>query len=76
MLSVRRLCEVVGSVFSDAKVCDCVISAWCGRRYEVAWLSSSCFDKMFCASHGVSSVFIRLADCTVEKQLSSQENWI
>ena len=74
MLSVRRLCGAVGSLISDAKVCDCVISAWCGRRYEVAWLS--CLAKIFCASHNVSSVFIRLADCTLEKQLSSQENWI
>ena len=76
MLSVRRLRRVVGSVISDAKVCDCVISAWCGRRYEFEWLSSSCFAKIFCASHNVSSVFIRLADCTLEKQLSSEENWI
>ena len=34
----------------------------------VAWLS--CFAKIFCASYkNVSSVF-RLADCTLEKQLS------
>ena len=29
MLKVRRLCVVVGSLISAAKVCDCVISAWC-----------------------------------------------
>ena len=43
-------------------------------RYVVAWLS--CFAKIFCASHkNVSSVF-RFPDCTLEKQLSTQENWI
>ena len=29
MLNVRRLCVVVDSLISVAKVCDCVISAWC-----------------------------------------------
>ena len=29
MLNVRRLCVVVDSLISAAKVCDCVISAWC-----------------------------------------------
>ena len=29
MLNVRRLCVVVGSLISAAKVCDCVISARC-----------------------------------------------
>ena len=29
MLNVRRLCVVVDSLISTAKVCDCVISAWC-----------------------------------------------
>ena len=29
MLNVRRLCMVVDSLISAAKVCDCVISAWC-----------------------------------------------
>ena len=29
MLNVRRLCVVVDSRISAAKVCDCVISAWC-----------------------------------------------
>ena len=29
MLKVRRSCEVVDSLISAAKVCDCVISAWC-----------------------------------------------
>ena len=29
MLTVRRLCVVVDSLISAAKVCDCVISAWC-----------------------------------------------
>ena len=43
-------------------------------RYVVAWLS--CFAKIFCASHrNVSSVF-RFPDCTLEKQLSTQGNWI
>ena len=28
MLNVRRLCVVVDSLISAAKVCDCVISAW------------------------------------------------
>ena len=43
-------------------------------RYVVAWLS--CFAKIFRASHkNVSSVF-RFADCTLEKQLSTQENCI
>ena len=43
-------------------------------RYVVAWLS--CFAKIFRASHKkVSSVF-RLADCILEKQLSTQETWI
>ena len=68
---------VVDSRISAAKVCDCVISAWCRQaelRYVVAWLS--CWTKIFCASHkNVSSVF-SLADCTLEKQLSTQENWI
>ena len=29
MLNVRRLCVGVDSLISTAKVCDCVISAWC-----------------------------------------------
>ena len=29
MLSVRRLCVVVDSLIKAAKLCDCVISAWC-----------------------------------------------
>ena len=29
MLNVRRLCVVVDSLISAAKVCDCVVSAWC-----------------------------------------------
>ena len=29
VLNVRRLCVVVDSLISAAKVCDCVISAWC-----------------------------------------------
>ena len=29
MLNVRRLCVVVDSLISAAKVCDCVISTWC-----------------------------------------------
>ena len=29
MLNLRRLCVVVDSLISAAKVCDCVISAWC-----------------------------------------------
>ena len=29
MLKVRRLCGVVDSLISAARVCDCVISAWC-----------------------------------------------
>ena len=28
-LNMRRLCVVVDSLISAAKVCDCVISAWC-----------------------------------------------
>ena len=28
MLNVRRLCVVVDSLISAAKVCDCVFSAW------------------------------------------------
>ena len=28
MLDVRRLCVVVDSLISAAKVCDCVISSW------------------------------------------------
>ena len=75
VLNVRRLCVVVDSLISAAKVCDCVISAWCWQaRYVIAWLS--CFAKIFCASHkNVFSVF-RLPDFTLEKQLSTQENWI
>ena len=29
VVNVRRLCVVVESLISTAKVCDCVISAWC-----------------------------------------------
>ena len=29
MINARRLCVVVDSLISAAKVCDCVISAWC-----------------------------------------------
>ena len=29
VLNVRRLCVVVDSLISAAKVCDCAISAWC-----------------------------------------------
>ena len=29
MLNVKRLCVVVDSLISAAKVCDCVSSAWC-----------------------------------------------
>ena len=63
------------SLISAAKVCDCVISA-CVDRYVIAWLNCG-FAKIFCASHIniVLSVF-SLADCTLEKQLSTTENWI
>ena len=41
--------------------------------YVATWLG--CFAKIFCARHeNVSSVF-RLADCTLEKQILTQENW-
>ena len=43
-------------------------------RHVVAWLS--CFAKVFCASHKNVSLVFRLADCTLEKQLSTQENWV
>ena len=29
VLNVRRLCVVVDSLISAAKVCDCLISGWC-----------------------------------------------
>ena len=29
MFNLRRLCVVVDSLFSAAKVCDCVITSWC-----------------------------------------------
>ena len=39
MLNVRRLCVVVDSLISAAKVCHCVISAWyVVDRYVIAWL--------------------------------------
>ena len=40
MLNVRRLCVVVDSLISAAKVCDCVI----------AWLNCG-LAKILCASH-------------------------
>ena len=39
--------------------------------YVVAWLS--CLSEIFCASHITVSWMFRLADCTLEKQLSTQE---
>ena len=62
---------VVDSLISTAKVCDCVISRMvltgmcCGlaKKYPVP------------AINIVSSVF-SLADCTLEKQFSTRENWI
>ena len=41
VLNVRRLYVVVDSryiMISAAKVCDCVISAWC-YRYVISWLN-------------------------------------
>ena len=51
---------VVDSLSGAAKVCDCVISASVSLKYSLP---------------AVSSVF-RLAECTLEKQLSTQENWL
>ena len=51
VLNVRRLCVVVDSRFSAAKVCDCVVFAWYSKaevRYVVCWLS--CCTRIFCAS--------------------------
>ena len=68
---------VLDSRISAAKVCDCVISAWCRQAeltYVVAWLS--CWTKIFCASHkNVSSVF-NLADFALKNQFSTEESWM
>ena len=56
LLNVKRLCVVVDGLISAAKVCDCVISAWCWQaefRYVVAWLS--CCTKVFCTKHQSAS---------------------
>ena len=80
MLKVIRLCVVVDSLISAAKVCDCVIFKWFWQaelRYVAAWLS--CCTKIFCASDKkVSAVLslLSLADCALEKQFSTQENLI
>ena len=34
-VNVRRLCVVVYSLISAAKVCDCLISAWCRQVCDV-----------------------------------------
>ena len=67
MLKVKRLCVVVDSLISAAKVCDRVIFKWFRQaelRFVAAWLR--CCTKIFCASHKkVSAVFslLSLADC-------------
>ena len=49
MLNVRRLCVVVDSLMSAAKVCDCVIPHGVDR-YVIAWLNYG-FAKILCVSH-------------------------
>ena len=82
VLNVRRLCVVVDSRNSAAKVCDSVISSWCwhltGRTRQVCALDArlSCCTKIFCVNHkNVSSVF-SLTDCAMENHsaISRQNN--
>ena len=65
---------VVDRSISAAKVCDYVISA-CVDGYMIAWLNCGFAKYSVPPMNIVSSVFT-LADCTLEKQLSTQENWI
>ena len=62
---------VVDSLISAAKVCDYVISTWC-RQVCDRVLELQFRQNFLCHHKNVSSVF-SLADCTLGKQLSTQE---
>ena len=51
MLNVRRLYVVVDILISAAKVCDCVISAWCRQVCDLVVELIEVSPKYFCASH-------------------------
>ena len=70
MLNVRRLCVVVNSLISAAKVCDCVSSAWCWQaqlRYVVEWLS--CCTKIFLACSTLRDSRVRRNDTGLKLHL-------
>ena len=72
LLNVRRLCVVVNSLISAAKVCDCVISErCCDRLVELRFRQNILCQTLISFRRCLS-----LADCTLEKQLLTQENWI
>ena len=72
MLNVRRLCVVVDSLISAARLCDfrMVLTGMWSRGWTTVWSKYS-----VPAINIVSSAF-SLADCTLEKELSTQKNWI
>ena len=64
---------VVDSLISAAKVCDCVISVWClqvcDRVVELRF-----GQNILCQPFNIVLSMSSLADCTLEKQLSTPEN--
>ena len=67
MLNVRRLYVVVDILISASKVCNCVIELR-------GWTAVS--PKYSVPAINIVSPVFSLADCTLGKQLSTQENWI
>ena len=72
---------VVDSLISASKECDCAISAWCRQVCDLVFELGFTLRAVVSPKYSVpvikivSSVF-SLADCTLEKQLSTEENWI
>ena len=51
MLNVRRICVVVDSLISAAKLCDCVIPAGVDGYCDIDDLFNCGFAKIVCAKH-------------------------
>ena len=64
MLKVRRLCVVVDSLISAAKVCDCVTSAWCWQLCDVLFRQNSLgklnLGLVSAGSIGTEPVFVQI----------------
>ena len=72
MLNVRRLCVVVDSLISAAKVCNCEISAWRWQVYDRVvelWFGQNILCQpliLYLTSWGFKPVPIQSTNCSVQ----------